>query len=186
MADGHDEVMPENIDSAETSPDTAEAPGDTASAETTEDKAPKWDGDFDPERAAKLVANLRSEKAELKRELDELKKALGEKEEAGKSETQKLLERAEKAEKELAQLRTQSFIASALREHGLSDDLAEFVSGGTEEEIKAKVAKLAEKLGPKPTVPGKPRAKLVPGEGSEAAPAEFDPEAIAAKVRKQL
>lgn len=192
MADGQmDTPMPENaVDSAVTSPDTAEAPGETASSEIVEtpaeDKAPKWDGEFDPDRAAKLVANLRSEKDELKRELAELKKALSEREEVGKSELAQLRERAEKAEKELAQLKTQSFIASALREHGLSEDLSEFVSGGSEEEIKAKVAKLAEKLGPTPVVTGKPKPKLVPGEGSEAAAPDFDPEAIAAKIRKRL
>src|SRR5690606_41364792 len=93
---------------------------------------------------------------------------------------------SEKAEQELAQLKTQSFIASALREHGLSEDLSEFVSGGSEEEIKAKVAKLAEKLGTTPVVPGKPKPKLVPGDGSGAAAPDFDPEAIAAKIRKRL
>src|SRR5690606_39588464 len=68
---------------------------------------------------------------------------------------------SEKAEQELAQLKTQSFIASALREHGLSEDLSEFVSGGSEEEIKAKVAKLAEKRSEEHTSELQSRENLV-------------------------
>lgn len=187
MSDDAKNTTPETVDPTVTSPaESADAgtPAASETAATTDDAAPTWDGEFDADRAARLVANLRSEKAALKSELAEVKKALSEKEEASTAELQRLLERSEKAERELNELRTKSLISAQLREHGLPEDLAEFVPGGTEEEIVSRVAKLAEKFGPKPLA-GKPRAKLVPGEGGEVKPS-FDPEAIAEKIRKSL
>lgn len=187
MADGQNEMPDAATESTETSPaDVAEPGAPSPATDAPEEKAPKWDGEFDPDRAAKLVSNLRGDNEKLKKELAELRSALGEKEQATKSELQKLIDRAETAEKELSKLRTQSLISAKLREHGLPDDLSEFVSGSTEDEITAKVEKLAEKFGPKAPVPGKPRPKLVPGEGSGTGRPDFDPEAIAKKIRERI
>lgn len=154
----------------------------------TEDKAPKWDGDFDPDRAAKLVANLRSDLEAAKTELKTAKESLGEKEEAEKTEFQRIQERAEAAEKAAAESRMELLRLRVAKEHNLPDDLMEFLTGDSEEDLAAKAERLAEyAAGPAADVSGRPKPKLRPGTGVEdpvaEAKADFDPLAVANKAR---
>ncbi|GAA4981266.1 hypothetical protein [Actinopolymorpha pittospori] len=177
--------MAEGVTDAPEAPQgAAEAPA--TETPTAEGSAPKWEGDFNPDRAARLVDNLRGDNAKLKETLGDLQKRLGEKEDAEKTELQRIIERAEKAEREAAEHRTALTVAKAAREHGVPDELLGFLSGANEEEIQAKAKLLAEKLGTAgktPELPGKPKPKLVPGNGSDADPGDLDPHAIAERIR---
>jgi DNA repair exonuclease SbcCD ATPase subunit len=178
--------------------DTPEAPitttneaveeGASAPVMPAEEKAPQWEGDFDPDRAARLVANLRADLEKAKTDLTNAKSALGEKEETEKSEYQRLQERAERAEKELADTRQTLLVASAARKYGIPEDLHDFLTGSNAEEIEAKASRLAEQISgkrPADDLPNKPKARLVPGSGV-AEEAGFDANAVAARIRARI
>lgn len=160
-----------------------ETPAPTPPAE---DKSPGWEGDFDEERAKRLVTNLREEQGKTKAELAELRKKLAEKEDAEKTEFQRLQERAERAETELNQTRSALLVAEISKEYGVPADL---LTGSNREEIEARAKALAEWAGPgkRPAddVPGRPKPKLVPGSGiaADGDAESFDPAATAAKIR---
>ena len=162
------------------------APVETASEKNTdsETKGPGWDGEFNADRAARLVTNLRDESKKAKEELAELRKRLSEKEDAEKSEFQRLQERAERAEVELNQTRSALLIAEVSKEYGVPADL---LNGSNREEIEARAKALAEWAGaakrPADDVPGRPKPKLVPGTGSADEGSPFDPNAAAARIR---
>jgi septal ring factor EnvC (AmiA/AmiB activator) len=149
-------------------------------------KAPTFTGEFDQARAERLVENLRSELADTKAKLKT-------REDAEKSDLQKLQERAEVAEKALAEATKKAAHATAkaaaAAAHKLPEDLHEFLTGETPEELTAQAKKLAERFGLSPatgeTAPqaGRPQPRLVPGQGSAAAPDAFDPVAIAKAIR---
>ncbi|MDG4801714.1 hypothetical protein [Micromonospora sp. WMMD980] len=144
------------------------------------DKAPKWEGEYDPEKAARLVANLRAE-------LDGVKGKLKTREDAEKSELQRAIERAEAAEAEAGKLRTASAITEAVKAHGLPAQLAKYVTGATEDEINASAKALAEDFGVKAEqttepIPGRPKPRLVPGHATSGDEG-FDPNAVIKAVR---
>src|SRR5690606_11601553 len=156
--------------SAEMHPAEGNPAGDSAATSPT-GKAPKWDGDFDPERAARLVENLRGDNESLKAKLAELSAKLGEKEEAEKSEFEKLQSRAQKAEEELQRLRTEALVAKAAVKFGIPDELAEFITGSTEEEIFERAERLAQHAAARKAaeMPGRRKPRLVPGDtGAES------------------
>lgn len=156
----------------------------TAPAPTTQDKAPKWDGDFDPDRAATLVAKLRQERDGFKTERDALAAKMGEKEDAEKSEFQRLQERAEKAERALKEAETSLLRAKVAKEHSIPEDLVGFLTGETEEEMKARAESLSAFVkAPADDVQGKPKPALTPGHNAPPE-AEFDPEKVAAAARR--
>lgn len=171
-------------------------------ADKPEDKGPEFDGDFDPEKAKRLAANLRAEVAELKArnaalttERDDFK-AAAEKSGTERDEALKAaLDRAADAERKLA-----------LKDAGLPDDVVEEFSDyltGTAEEVAAKAAKLAARLAPKEEpqdkgdedpepqgddedeepVGSRPEPKLTPGHGGSSSE-PFDPAAIAKAARR--
>lgn len=176
---------------------TAPAPADGAS---DEQKAP-WGDDFDAERAWRLVQNLRQERDGLKSERDRLKSELQESRNSSATESEKIADaekRAKDAEKAL-------YLERVYRKFPAldNDDLRDFLTGDTEEEITAKAERLA-RLGkapeesenddPKPSedgdgddgsqeIPGKPTPSLVPGHGGQEPPT-FDPVAIAKAARR--
>jgi DNA repair exonuclease SbcCD ATPase subunit len=171
--------------------ETAEEQTAVASAESVDTssdasgKAPEWEGEFDQERASRLVANLREESKKAKEELTEIRKRLNEKEDAEKSEFQRLQERAERAEKELETTRSALLIADVAKEYGVPADL--LPTSANREEIEARAKALAEWASasrrPAEDVPGKPKVRLVPGTGEPATGEDFDPAALAAKIR---
>lgn len=176
---------------------TAPAP---AEGSDDEQKAP-WGDDFDAERAWRLVQNLRQERDGLKTERDRLKSELQESRNSSATESEKIADaekRAKEAEKAL-------YLERVYRKFPAldNDDLRDFLTGETEEEITAKAERLA-RLGKEPEAPaegdsqdpadagdgdgsteisGKPTPSLVPGHGGEEPPA-FDPVAIAKAARR--
>lgn len=142
--------------------------------------APKWEGEFDPERAARLVENLRTESTGYKSELAEVKAKLTAFEAAQMSEAEKLAARATSAETELATLRREKSVSDAIRKHGLSDDAAELLTGNTAEEIDARAAKLAALIPAKPAETDPlPPTLPIPGNGS-------DPAAVSQLTREEV
>jgi|SRR5690606_23700078 len=135
-------------------------------------KAPKWDGEFDPDRAARLVANLRSE-------IDEVRARLRESEAAERA----ALDRAEKAQRELIEARK----TMALRAFNLPASLAKALDGETEVELEASAKALAEELGlvkrADDDLSGRPKRRLVPGHAPDGDSDDFDPRAVIRKAR---
>lgn len=159
----------------------------TATTTPTDGKSPGWDGDFDADRAARLVTNLREESKKSKDELAELRKKLTEKEDAEKSEFQRLQDRAERAETELNATRSALLTAEISKEFGVP---AELLTGSNREEIEAKAKALAEwataAKRPSDEMPSKPKARLLQGHSSGDTEGEaFDPAVTAAKIRER-
>jgi hypothetical protein len=153
----------------------AATPPADAGKPTDSGKAPKWDGEFDAERAARLVENLREEN-------NRLKAAASKVDPSSKSAEDRLAaleERAAKAERAL-------LVASAAKKHGIPDDLVSFLSESTEEALDRQAEALA-KYAKKPAddVPGKPRPALKPGTGSPDETASFDAAKVAAAIRRR-
>ena len=172
----------------------SETPNPVTPADTSpEGKAPEFEGDFDAEKAKRLVANLRGEVAALTTERDSFKTDLDSfKEAAEKTGVERetalaaAIERAATAEREVA-----------LAKHDLPEDVlkdfADYLTG-TPEEVEAKATKLAARFkkveetvepteeAPKAAPVTRPKAALVPGNGDDA-PKAFDAKAIAEKAR---
>jgi hypothetical protein len=150
-------------------------------------KAPTFTGEFDPERAARLVENLRTE-------LEEAKAKIRAREDAEKTDLQKAQERAEAAEAALVKATLDTATAKAAQAHKIPDDLLEFITGATAEEIEAKAKRLGEKLAATDGTPAdngtgtpstRPTPRLVPGQGSGDTGSTFDPAAIAKAARRR-
>lgn len=167
-------------------PAPADVDNNPAPTPPADDKGPGWEGDFDEERAKRLVINLREEKKKAADELAELRKKLAEKEDAEKSEFQRLQERAERAESELNETRSALLVAEIAKEFGVP---AALLTGKDREEIEAKAKALSEWAGaakrPADDVPGKPKPKLVNGNGASDDGEAFDAMATAKKIRER-
>lgn len=169
-------------------------------ASTTNTPTPPWgsDEDFNPEKAWKLIQNLRASEASLKSQNADLSAKVAEREDADKTETQKLADRAARAEKLAADTRRELLIERIGRKHSLPEDAVEFLTGDTEEEIEARATKLAKLHGTTndsttdgngekppaddPALPQRPQSQLRPGHGGESTTA-FDPAALADMAR---
>lgn len=168
-------------------PDAAPAPtGDPAPAApptpTDSGKAPTWDGDFDPSRAAKLVENLRDDVKKRDAEIAALKAATAK----GASASKSAEERLAALESRAAQAERSLLVAQAAKKHGIPDDLVPFLSESSAEALDAQAEALA-KYAKKPAedVPGRPRPALKPGAGAPSDAEPFDPAKVAAAVRKR-
>jgi hypothetical protein len=153
-------------------------------------QAPKWDGEFNQERAEKLVANLRADMEKLKAARDAALAKIAEREDAEKSELQKLQERAAKSEEDLSKAQRALAIRDAADEFDVPKRLRKFISGSTAEEIAASAKELAEEIGSggqtsTPALPGRPAARLVPGHGGNSDAAAFDADAVAKAARSR-
>lgn len=163
-------------------------------------EAPPWGDDFDAARAWTLVQNLRSDKAALKEKLEaaesrasaleaEANAAADEK----KSEAEKLADRLAAAEQAAKEAQRALYIERARATHGLDEELLEFLTGSSEDEILAQAEKLAKRAAPAappeseptlPPLPERPRPNLTPGHGGElATPVDIDEIATAARRR---
>lgn len=156
----------------------APAPAPAAPAETAPANAPKWDGDFDPARAAQLVANLREEIKGLKDKYGDAQAKLTEYQQSNMSDAEKIAARVQAAESELATLRREKAVSDALRTHSLSDAAAKLLTGTSPEEINEQAAALAALI-PAKQAEGLPPTLPVPGNGS-------DPSAVSQLTREQF
>ena len=169
-------------------PNSASDAGGKQNEPDPKSATPPWGTDFDPERAWTLVQNLRTEKAALKTERDNLSKAQQEIEDAKKSDLEKAQDKASKLEKDAAEARRELLTERAIRKYGVPDDLAEFVNGADEAEINAKAERLA-KVGKPDTnndpASRRPQRDLRPGHAADGDPGDFDPDAIAKAARRR-
>ena len=171
-----------------TQEETPKVDENAVSTPPTDGKSPGWEGEFDADRAARLVSNLREESKKSKDELTELKKKLTDKEDAEKSEVQRLQDRAERAENELNATRSALLTAEISKEFGVP---VELLSGANREEIVVKAQALADwaALAKRPSdeMPMKPKARLMQGhETGDTEGEAFDSNATAAKIRERF
>lgn len=101
--------------------------------ERQEDKTPVIDGEFDPERMKRLVANVRAENADTKKQLAALKTV-----EQRLVQVEQQLAEAQKtaaaASEENMRLREDARKRELLAEHGLGKEYARFLTGDSEQE----------------------------------------------------
>lgn len=167
--------MTEPTPAAPAAPETPATPETPAAPEAPADSGFKFEGEFDKERAEKLVTNLKNESKTYKQELAEAKAKLAEHERAKMSETEKLQADYKSATDELAALKREMQLQSVAKKHNLPEELTQFITGDTAEEMDAKAKLLADKLQPATPadVPGKPRLKPTPGNGADTAVAQL-------------
>lgn len=155
---------------------------------------PPWGDDFDAEKAWRLIQNLRADNQTVKSKLAEYDKARQAEEDAKKSELQRALERAERAERALKEREAAdqraAALKAALKKHGLSDEDAELLEDVALDKLDERAQALAKRLNRDrqdvtETIPGKPAPKLTPGHEGPSKPT-FDPDAIAARVLRRL
>jgi hypothetical protein len=153
----------------------AQAPEAQVADDQQAAEAPPWGDDFDPEKAWKLVQNLRADKEKLssrpaltpqqQQQLDEYNRLV----EASKSEAQRQQEALEAANREAETARAEAIRYRAAATHGLSAEHFDLLGSGTEEEVSARAEKIAALLaaqaGPAPaTAPQtRPVEQLRPG-----------------------
>ncbi|ACV09805.1 hypothetical protein [Jonesia denitrificans] len=124
-------------------PTAQDAPAQDAPTPTEPAPTPPWgsDEDFNPEKAWKLIENLRAESKDAKSKVKAFEDAQ--------------LTAAEKAERDLQELRsnyetaqlTNARLQALVDNPSLKAEDLELIAGSTAEEIQANAAKLAERLG---------------------------------------
>lgn len=154
------------------------------------EQAPPWGDDFDPSRAWQTITRQREEEKALRARLSEFEKAQKAREDAEKSESERMSEALETARREAAEARREVLVSRAAVKHSLPEKVLAFITGTTAEEVEEQAATLAEMLGagvkpPAAEVPGKPRPALKPGQGGGDGPAEIDPDAVAERIRSR-
>ena len=138
--------------------------------------APPWgsDEEFDPERAWKLIQNIRKEKDELK----PLAEKARELEDSQKSEQQRLNEERDALAKERDLLRGELLRERVARKHGLPDKLASRLQGDDEESLEADAKELAE------LIPQTRGVREPVDTTSVPEPQKLSPQELAEKVRR--
>lgn len=127
----------------------SEAPTAEAKVEETTEATPPWERDgetFDPERAWKLVQNLKAELATVKAKQAEAPETAAEEPapepEAEPSEAENSSAVQDDSAAQIASLQAELVRVKALAAVGLSQDFAPFVPGATSEEIEKNLATL--------------------------------------------
>lgn len=156
----------------ETAATESETPEDAASEK--EARQPKIEGEYDPERAARLIGKLRQEIEDL-RPLATKAKEL---EDAQKSEQQRLMERAEAAESERRRLESAVHRLRIAAKNGIPEELAELLGDGDEESLEARAKALLEWRGnsgsPVPSTPVEAtRSTVLAGDDTPADPNDW-------------
>ena len=174
--------MPEGTEETQTPTEGAEGQTPTT-PETPEGKAPEFEGEFDAERAKRLVANLRADLAKRDSAIADLRSKV----EASSGSEKSLQERLAALEERNAKAERDLLVAKVVQEHSIPDDLVEFLTASDAEGLKAQAERLAAHAAKKPAddVPRKPKARLKPGQGEDQNADDFDPKAVAAKVRRR-
>jgi hypothetical protein len=157
-----------------------------AKKDPPERKPPWTSDDFDPERAAKLLENLRDDLDKIKGERDDLRTKVQEHEDATKSDTQKLEERATKAEARAAAAENSAARLRVALNKGLTETQAKRLVGDSEEDLEKDADELlssfrAEDDDPDER-PRRPRERLRPGAAPAVEPENDDPASLAEAV----
>jgi len=147
--------------------------------------APPWgsDEEFNPEKAWRLIQNLRSEVGELKPKAQKL----ADFEDAQKSEHERLQEQLETAKADSAKAAVQAARYRAAMKHGLDDDDLDLL-GDDPEQIETRAERLAARIAaaaPEPAASPsrRPQERLRPGASPDAEP-QASPKEIAAALFK--
>jgi len=150
--------------------------GEEQQPQESAEPAPPWgsDEEFDPERAWKLIQNLRKEKDELK----PLAEKARELEDSQKSEQQRLNEERDALAKERDLLRGELLRERVARKHGLPDKLASRLQGDDEESLEADAKELAE------LIPQTRGVREPVDTTSVPEPQKLSPQELAEKVRR--
>lgn len=177
-------------------------------ADAENNSTPPWGDDFDAEKAWKLIQNLRTDKTELTEKVTSLTTDL-ETERQAREAAEKAVSEADvdgkvaAAEQRAAEAEKSLYVERAIRKHEIPEDLVDFLTGDTEEEILKKAERLAsvgkppagnsnnpnpddkdgEQDKPKVDAQGRPVPDLRPGHGGDDGPEPFDPDKIVASVR---
>jgi hypothetical protein len=149
------------------------------------------DKEFDPDKAWKLIENVRGDVDKLKKERDTLAKQVKDHEDATKSDTQKLEDRATTAEQQLAAERRTAVRLEVAIEKGLTPTQAKRLVGDTKEELAADADELLKSFkddddGGSGDSRRTPKPRLKPGASGGAEPEETDPEKLAAQVPRMF
>lgn len=172
MSDDQQVVVQPEVSAPTTDPPTDQPQG--------ADRVPTFVGEFDPERAARLVANLRADLGRSETELQSLRAQVAKSAEPDadlQARLAALEDRARTAEHEVA-------VARVVQAAGLPAELAEFLTAGTTEGLTEQADKLLAIIRGTQPPPRSPRAVLRPGQAPEDQDSAFDPKALAAEIRK--
>lgn len=133
--------MPEDTATATPEPEATAAPQVAGEQEP----APPWESDeqFDPEKAWRLIQNLRSDLDKAKGDRDTLKTRVEQIEDAEKTEMQRLTDRLAKMEAEKKDAERRALVLEVAQTKGVPADLVEFLVGDTRDELEAKADKLS-------------------------------------------
>lgn len=157
----------------DTTQDTA--PQDTPAPETGQ---PDDNGKGGKDAVLADLAKERSAKKAAERQLSELTKRLQEFEDRDKTESQKLTERAEMAERELNKTRAEALRARVGLAKGLPADLVERLRGETEDELSADADSLLALV-----TPGRPRGDVDQGVRGDGTAPQMSPTQAADLIR---
>jgi hypothetical protein len=152
--------------------------------------APPWGDDFDAQRAWNSLLAARDTEKTLKARLKEFEDAEQARTDADKSELDKAIARAERAEAATKAAQRDAVLAKS----GLDEKLHGFITADDAEGIAAQIAALKDAMGDKgndgaddaaddTSANGRPKPDLRPGSGGTD-PEPFDPAAIAAEIRQ--
>ena len=159
MSETSTEAKPEDI------------PAQEAAAEDTAN-LPDWAAK-ELEKARKEAANYRTKL----REVEPLAAKARELEESQKSETQRLIERAEAAETERKRLESHVTRLKVAAKHGIPEDLADLLGEGDEETLDTRAKALSEWRGASAPVAGRPveatRSTVLAGDDTPADPNDW-------------
>lgn len=159
---------------SETSTEAKSEESTAPAAETTQDETelPQW-AVKELERARKEAMNYRTKL----REVEPLAAKARELEESQKSETQRLIERAEAAEAERKRLESHVTRLKVAAKHGIPEDLADLLGEGDEETLDTRAKALSEWRGGAAPVAGKPveatRSTVLAGDDTPADPNDW-------------
>ena len=148
--------------------------------EQPEEQPPPWgsDDEFDPDKAWKLIQNLRKEKEQLK----PLAQKARELEEAQKSEQEKLQDQLRTLQQQNEQSATETARLTVALSKGLTEVQARRLVGSTVEELEADAEELLASFKTDDPPPNRrPQEKLRPGASPDAEP-EPDPKKIADSI----
>jgi len=176
------------IDAPEVDETATDSPEETV--ESTEVEPDK--DEFDETRAKAKIAKANSEAANLRKRLKELEPLAAkakELEDANKTESEKLTERAAAAEKAAGDAQSELLRLRVGVRKGLTEKQAARLVGATEEELEADADELVESFGGGggklvPKVPGKPTERLRGGGDPDEPLEENDPRKLADMIRR--
>lgn len=151
--------------------------------------APPWGSadKFDPDRAWKLITDLREDITKVKADRETWKSKATKYETDQLTDSQRLERERDEARQERDSNGVELARLKAAVKHGISEEDLDLLGSGTAEEIEDRAKRLADRLGkPTPQVdPGrKPKERLRGGSEPEEEPEETDPAKLAAKVRR--